>query len=290
MMSSEPRPLLGKTRPSSPALGRVALDPLSASCGALMATALPGGYRHTRYPAPPELCEWVQHFWYESWCFRPGTEHPREMLPHPSVHLVFSNGNARIYGVQRGRFTRKLCGRGRIFGIRFWPGAFYPFLSTPVSSLTDRMVAAERVLTGTVALAADILNCKSEHSMVRSAVRYLLEHRPRTDSKVSLAKRAVQEIACDPGLTRVRDLATRTSSSERTVQRLFRRYVGVSACWAIKRYRTYEALAQLPVAPVGDLADLAQRLGYFDQAHFNRDFKLRVGRAPSAYRASIRDT
>ena len=81
----------------------------------------------------------------------------------------------------------------------------------------------------------------------------------------------------------------RTVTGERTLQRLFSRYVGVSACWTIKRYRTYEALSRLPHARNGELADLAQRLGYFDQAHFNRDVRLRTGRAPAVYRKAAVD-
>ncbi len=30
--------------------------------------------------------------------------------------------------------------------------------------------------------------------------------------------------------------------------------------------------------------DLAQELGYFDQAHFTRDFRKLVGKSPAAYR------
>jgi AraC-like DNA-binding protein len=59
--------------------------------------------------------------------------------------------------------------------------------------------------------------------------------------------------------------------------------VGASARWVIKRYRTYEALEQLRTVGAGQLADLAQRLGYFDQAHFTNDFSKRVGQAPAVY-------
>jgi AraC-like DNA-binding protein len=64
---------------------------------------------------------------------------------------------------------------------------------------------------------------------------------------------------------------------------LFRRYVGASARWVIKRYRLYEALDRLNGPTRSDWADLAQELGYFDQAHFINDFKKIVGRSPSAY-------
>jgi AraC-like DNA-binding protein len=273
---------LGKTRPPSPLPARS--DPLGSSCGTLERAVVPGSCRHTRYAPPAALRAWVQHFWFESWDLAPNRCERREMLPHPSVHLVFVPGAARIYGVQRGIFTRELRGRGRIFGVRFWPGAFHSFLGESVSTLTDAVVPAEGVFAGATLAGAAILGSDVEEAMRRTAARLLLRHLPRPDWRVATMTRAVQTIAADPELTRVRELARRAAVSERTLQRLFRRYVGVSACWTIKRYRTYEALSHLAHARDGRLAELAQRLGYFDQAHFNRDLRLRTGRAPAVYR------
>lgn len=58
----------------------------------------------------------------------------------------------------------------------------------------------------------------------------------------------------------------------------------MSPKWVIQRYRLHEAAAQLTSGRPPTLAALAAALGYFDQAHFARDFKSIVGAAPSAYR------
>jgi AraC-like DNA-binding protein len=69
---------------------------------------------------------------------------------------------------------------------------------------------------------------------------------------------------------------------KRGLQRLFREYVGVSPKWVIQRYRLFEAAERLSAGEVDD-AQLARELGYFDQAHFIRDFKAVVGRSPQAF-------
>ena len=51
----------------------------------------------------------------------------------------------------------------------------------------------------------------------------------------------------------------------------------------IRRYRLHEALERLDAGTAVDLPKLAAELGYFDQAHFIRDFKHLVGRTPAAY-------
>jgi AraC-like DNA-binding protein len=74
-----------------------------------------------------------------------------------------------------------------------------------------------------------------------------------------------------------------TSSPSRTLQRLFRRYVGVGPKWVLRRYRLHDGADLLARGEAAELADLALALGYFDQAHFSREFKDQIGLTPAEY-------
>src|SRR5947207_836012 len=80
-----------------------------------------------------------------------------------------------------------------------------------------------------------------------------------------------------PEITRVDDIVCCLNLKKRTLQRLFSQYVGVSPKWVIKRYRLHEVAARLAEGEVIDSAEIALELGYFDQAHFIKDFKAIVG-------------
>ena len=67
------------------------------------------------------------------------------------------------------------------------------------------------------------------------------------------------------------------------MQRLFQQYVGIGPKWVISRYRLHEAVEQLAADRSVDWTRLALDLGYFDQAHFIRDFKRLVGRTPADF-------
>lgn len=69
----------------------------------------------------------------------------------------------------------------------------------------------------------------------------------------------------------------------RTLQRLFRRHVGVGPKWVLQRYRLHEAIEQLADRREVDWSRFAVDHGYFDQAHFIADFRAVVGRSPSQY-------
>jgi AraC-like DNA-binding protein len=252
-------------------------------CGVLRHSPSPGRYRHVRYAVPSELDDWIEHFWLENWLLPDGTSQTREVLPHPSVHLVFVPGRSRIYGVQTGRFVRQLQGEGRVLGIKFRPGAFYPFLRSPLHSIANKSISAVQVFSNAKIAEEKVLACLDDQCMTQMAAQFLMQNLPKPDPTVKIARRIVEEIVKNPEITRVDHLAARCCTTERALQRLFRCYVGASPRWVIKRYRMYEALQRLGDGTHSALASLALELGYFDQAHFSNDFKRLVGRAPSEY-------
>jgi AraC-like DNA-binding protein len=252
-------------------------------CGVLRHAPPPGTYRHLRHAPPESLKEWIEHFWLEEWEITGNTPQTREILPHPSIQVVFARGRSRIYGVQLGRFVRQLSGKDRIFGIKFRPGAFYPFLRQPVCSLANRYIPAAQVFADAESATEEVLAHQTDFDMVLAATRFLETHLPIRDPLADSARHAVEEIVGNPGVTRVHHLVERLDVSERALQRLFRRYVGASPRWVIKRYRVYEALEQLTLGRRPEFAALAQELGYFDQAHFINDFRKMVGCAPQDY-------
>jgi AraC-like DNA-binding protein len=89
----------------------------------------------------------------------------------------------------------------------------------------------------------------------------------------------------DRSIAQVEDLARAAALSVRTVHRLFERYVGVGPKWIIRRSRVQEAAERVAANARVDWAELAQELGYHDQAHLIRDFKAQVGFTPAVYAA-----
>ena len=85
-----------------------------------------------------------------------------------------------------------------------------------------------------------------------------------------------------PEITRVEHLCTHAGYSKRTLQRLFREYVGVTPKWVLDRIRLHEAAERMADGDA-DWASMALDLGYFDQAHFIKAFKAVVGRSPADY-------
>lgn len=238
-----------------------------------------------RYLPEGPLAEFVEHFWSVSWDLRGQSPVTRETLPHPSVHLVVEAGRSGLGGVHTGRFSRTLEGQGRVLGIKFLPGCFRPFWPGPMDELTDRVVPLDSAFGASgLAFEAAVLDCGEDATAaVRLAEAFLTERLPPPNPKAQLARRAVALILADRDLTQAEAVAREFGMNLRSLQRLFREYVGVSPKWVIQRYRLHDAMERLESNQPVDLPALALALGYFDQAHFTKAFKALLGRTPARY-------
>ncbi|RQP21880.1 helix-turn-helix transcriptional regulator [Piscinibacter terrae] len=259
-------------------------DPSPGPARGVLKQRLPAGeFDHQRVLPSAELAPWVAHYWHVGWNLEGHPAQQQETLPHPNVHLVVEGGQARLWGVHRGRFIKTLAGRGWAFGVKFKPAAFQPFWQRPVSDLADRSVAATEVFGPQADALAAFDEWPGMETMCQRAEALLMTRMPSTlDGTVAALAELVARIEREPGIVSVDQLHAQTGWSVRQLQRLFRQYVGISPKWVIARYRLHEAVALLQGGTLPD-AQLALRLGYFDQAHFIRDFRRIVGQPPSAY-------
>ncbi|HKR75893.1 MAG TPA: helix-turn-helix domain-containing protein [Rhodanobacter sp.] len=243
-----------------------------------------GAFEHARRAPAPALAACVEHYWCVRWDLRGIPPQLQETLPHPNVHLVIERGEARVWGVHDGRYRRVLEGRETVFGVKFAAGGFRAFLQDPVAALANRSRPAREIFGAAIdTIVPAIPSCPDITAMAALVEPLLLAKMPSPDPLAAQARALVAQAASDRELLRAEQLAARAGLGLRALQRLFREYVGASPKWVIARYRLHEAVAQLQAGRELAWAELALALGYYDQAHFIRDFRRLVGCAPADY-------
>jgi hypothetical protein len=206
-----------------------------------------------------------------------------EILADPSVTLAVEAKRSRVVGVHRGKFTRRLEGAGRMVAAAFRPGGFRAWSGLSAERFTDRVVPLARAIRCDVAaLEKQVLAPHDDQKSMNALARFLRARRSPADAEAERVARIVARVAADPEITRVERLLE-PGLHTRALQRLFKEYVGVGPKWVIRRFRLQEAAEALKRGDRQNLAGLAATLGYFDQAHFAKDWKAVVGMAPAAY-------
>lgn len=255
---------------------------LESTKGILNPQTIGQKFEFTRQLPSPDLRGLIERYWIIRWDLE--TPHEQETIPYPCVNLVMERNNSRVWGVISGKFTRRLEGYGGVFGVKFRPGAFYPFLRAPISRLTNKSMAFCDVFGEKPdALEQAVFAAQSEDEQIAVMEDFLCRRLPEPDDNIELINQIIDCVVADRRITRVDQLAAIFERTPRSLQRLFSQYVGVSPKWVIKRYRLHEAAEQLASGMGVDWPQMAQELGYFDQAHFIKDFKSIIGVTPAEY-------
>ncbi len=237
-----------------------------------------------RLAPAPDLAHLIERYWIVRWNLGPGERHIQETLPYPCVNVTVQHGASGVFGPVKGKFAAHLEGQGVVVGTKFRPGAFHAMLGAPVSTITNRSLTLREVFGEEDArLEEHVLRHETDALMTAEIEAFWRRHLPPRDERVEEIGRIIDVVIADRSVTRVDDLVNTFGLSKRSLQRLFSRYVGVGPKWVIGRYRLQEAAELIACGRASDWTATALDLGYFDQAHFIRDFRAIIGTTPAEY-------
>ncbi|WP_340536747.1 helix-turn-helix domain-containing protein [Nocardioides sp. GXZ039] len=270
--------------------------PTSTGAGILRPGELARHATVERVACAPGIAHWVENHWVLRWDLPDDAVFSSQTLPHPACTLSLELGQPRrgvgadrvvVTGVVTRRFDVELSRSGWVLGVKFRPGGLATLADVDAATLADRTVPAGELLPAHV---VDVLRdipagtpVAAAAEAADAAVAALVTDAPDADYDLVLA--VVADMLADRSLLRVSDVVERHAILRRRLERLFARYVGVAPKWVLARYRMHDVVAALDDGYDGSLADLAAAHGWYDQAHFGRDFTALVGLPPSRYRA-----
>ena len=245
----------------------------------------PADVSHTmsRHPAPDDLADLLQWYWVPVWSVPPGQRSEQRVLQYPCALLVITQEYARFYGVVTGLSSTELEGDGWAVGALLQPAAGWLLAGRPMSEWTDAHVELAELLGERGARLAEAVRAAMAtagppgwvdaevHARATEPIStFLREHLP-VDDEGRLVNELVALVERDGRIVRVSQLAEAAACSERSLQRLLRRRLGLTPKWLIQRRRLQDLSLRLREREEGEtLAVLAALGGALTAAYFLR--------------------
>ncbi len=181
-------------------------------------------------------------------------------------------------------------GECAVLGVRLYPAGAYALLGRPLHVLAGITVdLADLVASASAELAERCLEATNPEARLRAAAGWIAERvtaAPGADPAVAWA---AAEIERRGGAVSIAALRERTGWSKSRLAERFKEQIGVAPKVLARVVRFRRALVRLHGQdPGASLADLALATGYYDQPHFNAEFRELAGFSPGEYLAADR--
>lgn len=255
-------------------------------------------YHHI--PAAP-LSDFVALLWlYESY----RQPHKQErLLPDGSMELVINlkEDRIRIYdshhterfqtlrgpllvGARSEFFVIDTAEQHTVAGVHFKPGGAFPFLGLPAGALHNRLLPLND-LWGRLAdeLRERVLEAPTPHAKLGVMERVLLAHAAGRLNRHPAVAFALREFHGLPHTRTIADVTAQTGLSAKRFIEVFHSEVGLTPKLFCRVRRFQRVLQRIGAGRSVEWAAVAADCGYFDQAHFIRDFRAFSGINPSTY-------
>jgi AraC-like DNA-binding protein len=186
---------------------------------------------------------------------------------------VLAAGQIREY------FHLRNTGWSAMLGIKLLPGALHRMFGWDMKKFANKVVALNSFAPGFSNGLTSCVTKENAQESIKKIESYLttLNIQPPT-----IAHPVVQDIVEKQGNCSVEELASAHSMSRRTLERKFNLEIGISPKLLCRIFR-FNHIFQIMQTGDHSWISVAVQSGFFDQAHFIRNFKEFTGEDPTAY-------
>lgn len=245
----------------------------------------------------PQLLPIVRHYLLLETAQEGSFQH--RLLPDGSTGIVFYYGNntpmpyfsgnrvaqSFYYGPIRSFTDMCFTGHLRMLAVVLQPSGIHALTGIPATAFQNQVVGLTDLWGRDAAvLEEQVCQAGSPAQSIAFIETFLTGRLQNTRPLHPLVTAAVQQLKLQQGATGVQTLCRQLGIGERQLERLFGQYIGLSPkqfASLVKLQHTLKLLQNK--AGTEQLTGITYAAGYYDQAHFIREFKKQAGMLPSQY-------
>lgn len=254
---------------------------------------------YNNYIPGPALCRYIKCYWSLRSNELPLQASRERVFPDGCIELLFHFGDrfirhlpgqpsfvqprSFIHGQIKEFIEIEASGRMGIFSVRFQPDGLRAFTSLPVNETTGSSIAIEDIWGYEGAMLEEqVLDAATDEQRIAILEGFLLRRlQQREDDRV--VSYCVASIRRSHGAVGIQQLADAVNIGRRHLERRFLTGVGISPKLLSRIMRFQHTLQLLEQKRFTSLTSLAYEGGFYDQAHFIKDFKEFTGLNPRLY-------
>ena len=236
----------------------------------------------------PQLREWVQCYWLTQHEILPGEGYHEKMYPDGGSTLTFyfNDGHSpqMVYEARYQLTSRYFHGKLNNIGVRFHPGGAYQLLGPQISGAFGCDVAlTDLSLPEVNCLHQQLADTQDAGQRLQHIENWLLHQARAHDAQSGIIQHLWPRLLDTSNSLEV--LTQNYPLSRRQIERKFQSQIGVSPAHIKILHHVKNARRLISQNPLHSLVDVALACGFYDQAHFIRQFRSVTQQTPGQYRA-----
>lgn len=257
-------------------------------------------HRIQRYPVRhPLLRQYILFFWelkidnaeLNHWLVPQRNVNMRFNLSDTPHYLSQGENESRLEDVYfpglQSRFLNsglKVSGRIDVMGVCFAPDGLHPFIKIPGAELRDQVLGADEIGLKAAGMISEQLkeaSCTDERLVILE--RELLSLLNPACQPPGNFRHIFKELKEPCNFHDINTFCSRYNISLRQVERMYQKYIGLTASTYCSLNRFHNSLNQLLRSDYSKLSDLAYDNEFFDQTHFIKEFRRFTGNTPGQF-------
>lgn len=248
----------------------------------------------------PDLASLIKCYWTLEVPIQAVAERQR-IIPDGCIEMIFILGDdikrytsenefiiqprALVVGQITEPFIIEPTGYVHCFAVRFYPFGFANFVTTAIKNLANKETPIHQLFGKKTAkeLEQKIIHAINTATRIEIVADFLLEKFKSKKNIDSIVKLTVDTMLEAKGSTSINALLKEDLTKRRLLERKFVNQVGISPKQLSKVIRLQAALKLMLNQQSENLTQIAYESEYYDQAHFNRDFKEFTGINPKNF-------
>ena len=175
-------------------------------------------------------------------------------------------------------------GKVGFISVRFFPWGAYHFFKEPIKNFLDQTINAEKLWkeksNQVIKTLCSTVNHEEKAKIIEQFLLKCLNKNGENDNQID---EAIKLIRNSKGQIAIEEIAEKVFLTKRTLERKFLETVGTSPKIFSRITRFLNICHHLEEHKNKTLTQLTYECGYYDQAHFNRDFKEFSGFTPKDF-------